>query len=256
MDNKSLSNISIILVRPEFTGNIGSTARVMKNFGLTDLRLVNPPKNYRDSEARMMAVGAHLLLKTAMVRDSLSEALTDVNLSIALSSGRRRSRQLDNLAEVAPEIVNLAEANRIAFVFGNERNGLLDDELALCSRKVRIESSIEFPALNLAQAVGIVAYSLASSLHLHTEQPSEKKNIPELPSLGDVAALQEQFELLVDNVDFSRSFNRDLVISQLKDAYDRMVPTKRELSLLKGILYRLNAKLQESSKTSLPSPTE
>ncbi|MBX9691550.1 MAG: hypothetical protein K2Z81_04140, partial [Cyanobacteria bacterium] len=61
------------------------------------------------------------------------------------------------------------------------------------------------------------------------------------------ADLQTQLEHLVDNVEFSRTYNRTLVISELKDAYDRMVPTRREVALLKGILYRLNAKLAEGS---------
>lgn len=238
-----LNNISIVLVRPEFVGNIGSVARVMKNFGIEDLRLVGAPRNYKDSESRKMSVGAFDILKKAQLFDSIEKALESINLSIALSSGRQRSRQLSNLSETVTEVAQFAKANTVALVFGNERNGLLDEELAHCTRKVRIESSAEFPSLNVSQAVGVVAYSLSSSIHLHTEQPSLKEIVPELPTSKDIDELFGQVEILIEKIDFAREHNKGIVLSELKDAYNRMDPTRRELSLLKGILFKLNSRL-------------
>src|SRR5581483_2835238 len=189
MAQKIFQNTAFVLVRPEFLGNIGSVARVMKNFGFYDLRLVAPPKNYKDSDARIMAVGAFDVLKKAAVFATLEEALADRQLSIASSSGRRRSRQLNNLGEVIDECSSYAAVNGIAFVLGNERNGLLDSELSLCNKKVRIESSPEFPALNLAQAAGIIAYSLSSRAGAHKKQPSQKQRVNELPSFSELHEL-------------------------------------------------------------------
>lgn len=249
-DETWFDNVAFILVRPEFLGNIGSAARVIKNFGFRDLRLVAPPKNYKDAEARMMAVGAFDILKGCTITQTLHEALGDINLSVALSSGRRRSRTLDNLSELAPDLAAAAATNKIAFVFGNERNGLLDDELSLCNRRVRIESAATFAALNVSQAVGVVAYAVSTVKQSHRWQPKEKQLAPELPTTVEMEELFLQVGTLLDKTGFSRKFNRKLVLTELKDAYNRMFPTKRELSLLRGILHRLNKPVQSSTDQS------
>lgn len=243
-------NLSIILVRPEFLGNIGSTCRVMKNFGFSDLRLVEAPKNYKDSEARMMAVGAFDILKQAKLFDSLEEAVEDIGLTIATSSGRKRSRPLKNLFEMSDEIIAFSKENKVAIVFGHERNGLRDDEMALLNRKVRIETSLEFPSMNVAQAVCAVLYALAARANLNPDQPSEVRKAPQLPSAAERRDLFEQFDLLVDNIEFSRSFNKDKVLAEIRDAFERMTPTRRESALIKGVLFNLNRKLSGSNSGS------
>ncbi len=247
MSDSLFRNVTFILVRPEFLGNIGSVARVIKNFGFFDLRLVSAPKGYKDAEARMMAVGAFDILKSAPVFDTLPDALSDINLAVSTSSGRRRSRPLDNLAKCADEFVDLASVNRLAFVFGNERNGLTEEEVSLCNRKIRIETSESFAALNLAQAAGIIAYQLAHRAGAHTRQPSEKKHVPELPESKQMQEIFEQLDLLLGKVEFSRSYNKRLILTELKDAFDRMNPNRREASILRGVLFKLNEKLELTS---------
>lgn len=249
MSDNVLSNTTFILVRPEFLGNIGSVCRVMKNFGFSDLRLVNPPRNYKDAEARQMAVGAFNILKDATVFDSLEEAIADINLTVSTSSGRRRSRPLDNLSDVVEDLSEKAETNKLAFIFGNERNGLKDEEVSLCNRRIRIESSAAFPSLNLAQAAGLVAYSLATTTGKHKEQPSQKKAVLELPNAAELKELIDQLELLLGNIEFSRTYNKRLILQEIKDGIDRMTPSRREAAILRGALFRLNDKLKSVPKT-------
>ena len=98
-------------MRPNFLGNIGSTARVMKNFGFSQLRLVNPPRNYLDAEARKMAVDAFDVLKSAKVENSLSDALKDINLAFGLDTNgkakliRRPDGKLTANDEAAQKII-------------------------------------------------------------------------------------------------------------------------------------------------------
>ena len=254
-EEENRQNISIILVRPEFLGNIGSTCRVMKNFGISDLRLVEAPRNYKDSEARMMAVGAFDILKGARLFDSLETAIDDINLTIATSSGRKRSRRLENLFDVAGQIKELsAFNNKVAFIFGHERNGLKDDELAICDKKIRIESAPDFPSLNLAQAVAVVSYALSVSTNRFPCQPAETIFDKELPSHKQSKQLIEQLAILLDNADFSRSYNKSKVLLELSDVLKRMSPTKRETSLLNGVLFSLNKKLYLCQFQKSPSP--
>ncbi|MBX3137626.1 RNA methyltransferase [Candidatus Obscuribacterales bacterium] len=250
MSSEVLNNTTFILVRPEYLGNIGSTCRVMKNFGFTDLRLVNPPRNYKDAEARQMAVGAFDVLKNAVVYEKLEDAIADINMTVSTSSGRRRSRPLDNLADIVDDLAVKAESNKIAFVFGNERNGLLDEEVSLCNRRMRIESSEIYPSLNLAQSVGIIAYSLATTTAKHIDQPSAKKTVIELPNSAELKELIDQLDLLLGNIEFSRSYNKRLILQELKDGIDRMTPSRREAAILKGALFRLNGKLKSASNSS------
>lgn len=240
-------NLAVIMVRPEFLGNLGATCRVMKNFGFSDLRLVEAPKNYKSAEARMMAVGAFDILKEAKLYDSLEEAVEDINLTIATSAGRKRKRPLKNLSDMSGEIVEAARTNKVAIVFGHERNGLRDDELSLCNKKVRIESSLEFPSMNLAQAVCAVMYSINLAGNINLQQPSEVIKVPELPTLSETRQLFEQFDLLVDKIDFSRSYNKAKVLGEIRDAFERMTPTKRECALLRGVLFNLNKKLDSTT---------
>jgi TrmH family RNA methyltransferase len=250
MSEDVLENTTFILVRPEFLGNIGSVCRVMKNFGFSDLRLVNPPRNYKDAEARQMAVGAFDVLKAAHVFDTLEEAIADINLTVSTSSGRRRSRPLDNLSDIVGDLADKATVNKIAFIFGNERNGLKDEEVSLCNRRIRIETSAAFPSLNLAQAAGLVAYSLATTTSRHVEQPSQKKSVVELPNSKDLQELYGQLELLLGNIEFSRTYNKRLILQEIKDGIDRMTPSRREASILKGALFRLNDKLELAAKSA------
>ena len=192
----------------------------------------------------MMAVGAFDVLKKAVLYNSLNEAIEDVNLTVATSSGRRRSRTLSNLSFMVNNIIELARNNRVAIVFGHERNGLRDDELALCNKKVRIETQEEFPSMNLAQAVCAVAYALNMGGRRNLIQPSEVKKVPELPTIKETEELLNQMSALVDNIEFSRSFNKGKVLTELKDAFERMTPTKRECSLIKGVLFNLNKKFE------------
>ena len=240
--------ITFILVRPNFLGNIGSAARVMKNFGFQQLRLVKPPRNYLDAEARKMAVDAFDVLKGARVADSLSEALADINLAFGTSSCKQRNENPRTLASVATELAQSANSEtHIAVVFGDERDGLSKDELALCHELLHIPSQKDFPSLNLAQALGIVAYELAQSAQLQAE-PDLKSAWPCDESLPSGAQADEFYQLVqqvMAEASFSRSYNEAKVAAELRSALQRMRPSLREMQLLKGFLLTLRGRLKK-----------
>lgn len=254
--------MTFILCRPVYLGNIGSVARLMKNFGFRDLRLVQPPRNFKDAEARMMSVGAFDILKNASVFESLSQATEDTGIVFGTSSGRRRSHIACLLDEAASEAVALSESDRVAFVLGDERNGLNKEELDRCHRIVRIPTSAEFPSMNVAQAACVIAYELTrSSLsaggmgaddYSWSKDPSVQKtgnaidDRRRLPTGKEDDQLFRELRLLLDNIEFSRTYNYDLVLNELRSAYQRMVPSAREAHLLRGFLIKLNQKLSKS----------
>ncbi|HEY9789010.1 MAG TPA: TrmJ/YjtD family RNA methyltransferase [Candidatus Obscuribacterales bacterium] len=237
MQDISLPDVTFILVRPNYLGNIGSVARVLKNFGFERLRLVAPPRNYKDAEARKMAVGAFDILKKSEVYGSLGEALADISLAVGTTCAQQRDIVPLPLEEVIPKI-RAAAGNKIAFVFGDERDGLKREELQRCHQVAMVRTVAEFPSLNVSQAVGIFAYELAK-LTAAAPQPE----VP-LTTGAEDDELFNQITGLLDQVGFIRKYNREKINAELRSLYQRSHPTTRELDLLKGAIHKIDQKLR------------
>jgi len=155
-----LSRIRVVLSRPSHPGNIGAAARAMKTMGLARLYLVRPRK-FPDREARVMASGALDVLESVQVCADLDAALEGTRFSVAMSA---RSRELSHppldARAAAQELVRAARRDEVALVFGNETVGLSNEEVMRCGRIARIPSDSVYKALNLAQAVQVMAYEV------------------------------------------------------------------------------------------------
>jgi TrmH family RNA methyltransferase len=240
------SNVRFISCRPYYLGNIGSIARALKNFGFEHLVLVQPPNNYKDAEARMMAVGAFDVLKKCAVFDGFAPAIEEVTMVYGTTSGRQRAQNLITLQEAAEEAAALSHDNVVAFAFGDEKNGLETDELVRCHRLVHIPTNPEFPAMNLAQAVCVTAYELtrANQFGLADRNTPPKYTRRQLPATKDENEFFTSVEELFHLIDFTRPHNKKVVFDDLRKLYQRMSPTKRELDLVRSALYRLNATIK------------
>lgn len=248
-------NVVFVLVRPNFLGNIGSIARVMKNFGFSNLYLVDPPRNYQDAEARKMAVGAFDILKKARVFESLDQALSNCHLTVATSSCQYRTlipqypRDIINILSDLDSTTDLFrhEAS-IAFVFGDERDGLANQEIDLSHHLLKIPVQPDFASLNLAQALGILAYELSEAIGFEDKVKKDAGN----PSLtahtlvphGELTALGQLIDEVLALVAFTRPHNRQLIHNELSLALKRMHPTEREHALIRGALYKIRDKLR------------
>ncbi len=157
--NELLDRIDIVLCRPEESGNIGSVCRAMKTMGIRHLRIV-PTGEIDTRVVEYMSVHAFDVYQRAKMFDALPEALRDVALSAGVTRRRGKKRKtVSLLPEEFAEMAARSRTGRIALVFGNERTGLTDEELAECSVAVHIPSSPEFPSLNLSHAVQILTYA-------------------------------------------------------------------------------------------------
>ena len=241
MQNSHLQNISFVVVRPVFLGNIGSVARAMKNFGIEDLRLVSPPKNYKDAEARKMAVSAFNILKQAQVFESLDDALKDVAVAVGTTCGKQRKEPPIPISEISAQLRQDALNNRVAFVLGDETDGLRQSDLARCHHIVTIPTSDQLSSLNLAQAAGIFGYEMSEGVFARS---LSKDNLPD--GEANLATGEADDEMILtlgkisDAVNFSRTFNRENVLTEFRRLWQRCKPTKRESDLLKGLLIRIN----------------
>jgi tRNA/rRNA methyltransferase len=150
---------TIILSRPQLGENIGAAARGMKNFGLTDLRLVSPRDGWPNEKAGHMAAGAADLLETVRLYDTAQAALGDLQLVFAATA---RERGVAKPVVTPPEAARqlraaAAKGLRCGLLFGNERSGLDNDEVSYATCVVTIPTA-EFSSLNLAQSVMLLCY--------------------------------------------------------------------------------------------------
>jgi tRNA/rRNA methyltransferase len=162
--NAKSSEISmpcIILVNPFLDANVGSISRAMLNFGLHELRIVNPRCDILSETATTLAVGSVEILKNAKTFNSLEECIKDLEIVVATTARKRTLNQIQlSPSDAAQEIVTARSngTSRAGIMFGRERDGLNTEELALANRRVAIPSFDGFPVLNMAQAVNILAY--------------------------------------------------------------------------------------------------
>ncbi len=157
----ALDRVRVVLVGPEFPGNVGAAARALKTMGLSRLDLVAPACDPQADEARWMAHNAGDVLDGVRQFDSLPAALADTRFAIATTQRARRQ----GFPFYAPEaaaglLLEHAAQGDVALVFGRESSGLTNDELALCSVLSTIPAATNVPSLNLAQAVMVYAYAL------------------------------------------------------------------------------------------------
>jgi TrmH family RNA methyltransferase len=232
-------NVFFILVEPQKPGNIGAAARALQNTGFSNLELVNPVY-FRTKEAKWMACQRYDLLKQAKVYEKFDEAIHDKHLIVGTTRrlGARRGLIVP-LKDSVRKIISAAQKNRVAVLFGRERNGLTNREVDECGLLVTIPSAPENPSLNLAQSVLLVAYELS--------QKSYKTALPELVDHEQLPPLYDRIESILQRLEFIPRGDRNLekkIMKNLKHLIGRSGLTEWELNMLYGICSQVERKLK------------
>ncbi len=239
--NKTLDpeRVTIILVRPQSPGNIGSTARAMRNMGLHRLALV-APERFPHGEARMMACGADGLLEEAEIYDSVQAAIAPCHWLIGTSARRRRYRHVPlTPVQLAQKLPVLCQEHHVGILFGPEDAGLTTDELNLCHDWVVIPTATEATSLNLSQAVMVICYEIMSQ---RTEPPSSDlpaANLPALASIADTEAMYEHLRQAFTLHGFPTHDAVDRILIGLRRIFERTKLERRDVRLVRGIARQL-----------------
>ncbi|HEX5538345.1 MAG TPA: RNA methyltransferase [Methylophilaceae bacterium] len=231
-----LTKFRIVLCQTSHPGNIGAAARAMKTMGLSELYLVQP-KNFPHAEARALAVGAAPMLEQAQVCATLQQALTGCAFAIGLSARKRQlSHQLLSVRAAAAEAANIASTGQtVALVFGNEMNGLSNEELDLCQMLAMIPTDADFSSLNLAAAVQVMCYELRQVV-FGDAQFDEANNAVPLASNEDVERLYKHLEETLVQIGFLNAAEPGRLMQRLRRLYARARLEKEEVNILRGIL--------------------
>lgn len=232
----ALSNIRIVLVRPTHPGNVGATARALKNMSLHRLYLV-APEDFPGTEATDRAAGADDVLQNAMVCGSLDEALKDCHLVIGTSARQRRIEwpALDPKS-CAHRLVEGGQQGPVALLFGQERTGLLNAELDRCHFVVTIPADSDFSSLNLACAVQILAYEIYCAVQPGVPAGPVETRESRLASNEDMQRLYQHLEEVLQQIGFLDPANPRLLMRRLTRLFNRAALDHNELNILRGIL--------------------
>jgi tRNA/rRNA methyltransferase len=228
----------VVLVEPQLGENIGAAARVMANFGLARLRLVAPRQPWPNPKAQMMAAGADRVLEAAQLYDSLAAAVADCRFVLATTArAHDQAKPVLSPAAAAAELeARIAAQETAAIVFGRERIGLLNEEVAIADRIVTFPVNPAFASLNLAQAVAIMAYEwfkLSTGDALPFVMPRKSSSAPK----EQLAAFLANVEQELERVEFFRpAEKRETMLVNLRNIFTRMQPTQQDIQTLHGII--------------------
>ena len=250
--------VSFVLVAPSHPGNIGGAARAIKAMGFARLVVVNPRvADFRaDPEAVALSVGAIDVLRAAADHADLSTALTGVACAFAMTGYTREfGPPLVDLrracAEAGALIRGAAPAAPVAFVFGTERSGLTNDEVAFCQASCAIPADPKHGSLNLAQAVQVVAYEMR--LALHSEPPASR--FATEPPAG-VEALEGMYAHLEQALIALGYLDPEVprkLLFRVRRLLSRAQPTASEIDILRGIYAAILKRKSERAGSKFPA---
>ena len=237
----SVAGPIVVLVEPQLGENIGAAARAMANFGLSKLRLVKPLQGWPNERAKVMAAGADRVLDGAVVYDTLADAIGDCTYVLATTARNHdQAKPVLSAAQAMETVVpKVGGGETVAIVFGRERIGLENHEVARADAIVTLPVNPAFASLNLAQAVVIVAYEwfkLSSAGELPFSAPDKSPPAPK----QQLDAFFSDLESELDRIEFYRPHEkRGTMSTNLRNIFNRMKPTEQDIRTLHGIVMAL-----------------
>jgi tRNA/rRNA methyltransferase len=238
---------AIVLVEPQLGENVGAAARAMLNCGLTDLRLVAPRDGWPNPKAKSMASGADVVLERARVYETVAEAVADLRALYATTARHRDMVKHEVTPRRAAEEIRTHEkkGERCGLLFGRERIGLTNDEVALCDRVVHVPLNPAFTSLNLAQAVLLVTYEWY--------QLADATPDLQLVEAGTRQARRQELLFLFDHLEKALETHgfyrvpekRPATRRKIQNLFLRAEPTEEDVKILHGVITALTGKKKE-----------
>ena len=231
----SKKTLKIVLVEPAGTINVGSVARLCENFNINELRLVSPKCDYLAKESKKMAVRGIKILEEAKIYKDLNSALSDCSRIIA-TCGRKDHGEIPLYSnkDALRWALESEREETIAIVFGREDRGLSNEELLKANKVISLNTSDNYPSLNLSHAVAIVLHQLNQFNKLDLVKPNIKNSSPSnLITLED--CINDLGSLLID-IGFLMKHTYKAKITKIKQMLIRAEVKDDEVALIRGII--------------------
>lgn len=230
---------AVILHSPQLGENIGAAARVMLNFGLTDLRLVSPRDGWPSEPADAMAAGALQQGTRVQVFDTLEAAMTGLTYALATTA---RPRGMEKPVFDAPGAVDVirSKAGQVGVLFGGEKSGLPNEAVALCDGILTYPVNPAFSSLNLAQAVGVFCHQWGAGAGLGGKFEGKDEGVGEPAPREDLIGMFEHFESELERAGyFYPPEKTPVMINNLRNALVRAQWTAQEVRTFRGAIKAL-----------------
>lgn len=240
------NKFEFILVEPSHPGNIGASARAIKNMGFKNLSLVKP-KGFPDDEAYYRAKGAKDILENAKIFNDLASALKDSTLIFGTSA---RTRTIPWPTKTSSELKDSLDNDlkninsKICFVFGREISGLSNEELQMCDYHIKIPADEDFSSINLSHSVQIISYVLKMEIDNQDQNLNEEQSSL---TFQDNEYLIEHFDEVMKKIDFYDQENPKQVKTRIRRLVKRLKPDKLEMGILRGFLSKIEQVLNKKN---------
>lgn len=232
---------AVILVRPQLAENIGTSARAMMNCGLSDMRIVAPRQSPTADKAIAASAGADALLHNAKIFDDTESAIVDLHRVFA-TTGRNRFmvKPIVTPKEAALDIRTYAmNGHRSGILFGPERTGLENDDVALADTVISVPLNPDYFSLNLAQCVLLVGYEWFQASE-PVQARAMSKGAQELASRKELLGFFHHLEAELDACGFFRvDDKRPSMVRNLRNMFERADMTEQEVRTMHGVVHEL-----------------
>jgi len=234
----SFRNICFILVRPQLGENIGFTARAIKNFNFSKLRIVNPRSGWPNQKALVTSVGAKDILQSSKIYNSLDESVGDLDKIFATTSRIRKvNKKIISIFELNKKI---KDNQKIGLIFGPEASGLTNNELNCADYLVKIPTNKKFSSLNLSHSVIVFCFQLFSFLSKKNFiYPSNYKS-----SRANKSEVSKFLKFIIQSLDkdgfLQPDHKRQSMIRNIENIFYRTNLSGQEIRILLGIFSTLN----------------
>ena len=234
------NKIKIILVEPQLSENIGTSARAMLNFGLTNLYIISPKQNHLSKRSLSASAGADFVLKKAKIFECLEDALENISYVFACTvRNRDMIKPFCGPLELSNIINNIDNKFNIGIMFGREKSGLTNNQVSYANRIVQIPTNKKFSSLNLAQSVAIIASEInrinedygKSEIFTSDSIPAKKK---------EIISFFNHLERALDASGFLRPKEKKLTMMiNIRNIFSRTDLTNQDVQTLRGVITSL-----------------
>ena len=235
------NKFGFILVNPQMGENIGASARSLKNFNFSKLKIVAPKQSWPNNKAKATSVGAFNIIKKTKIFDNTYDAIKDFNIVISLSA---RKRDVNKKHISIDQFLNLIQSKKnvnFGIMFGPEASGLSNDDLSLSNYVLQIPTSKNFKSLNLSHSLTIICYEIFKVMN-YKKFKKATKNI-KIASKNKIFSLVMHLEKLLDKKGFFIPLEKKhSMIMNINNLIYRLEPNDKELRILASIISSLSKK--------------
>ena len=239
----NVKNITIVLCRPKYSGNVGSIARCAKNMGVNSI-IVVAGKNLVEEE--MLQMSTHCaadVISQIHYFESLDKALAKFQYVVGTTSRLGSARgPVVSPRDMAEQLVNLSQNNEIALLFGSEDKGLSNAELRYCNAIVTIPTSEDFKSINLSHAVMIVCYEIFTA-----RQGPDKAFTPKMATSMEIEGMYVHLKAVLTQIGFLNPENPEYWMMHIRRFLSRTKLFSREVKIIRGICRQIDWAMKRSS---------